>query len=300
MKLVSGVPRTQLAVQTLYKQNADYAKTHVLSLFSGSLRETWKLARIPGTIAKMFRSVAARYIFVDDFATKRSGAPKMRLNLRLDIVMESVDVDTTADLYWKLWTNVTEQSLVYGLDNSTDSYEFKRLFLENLENDTENGEKPLVSAAYYRERNPPPMKDKDWVFVSTKSIQTMALSTITNERKVLDVRNAAGGEGGKRRKCGGVRRCQILARSTTQHLKAPNDENTQRITSLLVEGCILWSDLDDNDQPLTRLSVVLSLPEDIELRELHGFESIITSKGRLNDRFSLYLTRFMNALRNAA
>ena len=69
----------------------------------------------------------------------------------------------------------------------------------------------------------------------------------------------------------------------------------------MIEGALFWTEEDERSgTTYTRLAVVLSMPDDFQLRSLNGFHSIITESGSLTEKFGTYLASFIQALASSA
>jgi hypothetical protein len=88
----------------------------------------------------------------------------------------------------------------------------------------------------------------------------------------------------------------VLSMSTTQHAPAPEFDKARRITSMFVQGAIVWSSAAD-----TRLCVVFSFPDDITLKTLENLEDVISrDTGMLNHKFCDVLKEYKTALGESA
>jgi len=313
MQMASGMPSTETSKKRLYKQGADYAATHVMSLLVRSVKEKhlWKRATISEKTLKSLGTggnFGAWYRYVDDIADARNPERrKRRLNIRFDHILPDVDVNDIAKLYWDLWNNkerVTEFATKSHTNCTTMNID------ELMHDKIEPSENPLerdktdesIVTSYVRERFNNTKTEYDWVFVGTKRSQELSKGAlhlpITLEAEKSEV--AMGDEEIAERV-----KCQVLARSTTKHHEMPrasanNGKPIHRINALYVEGMVCWDlEKDNMDKDVgrrSRMVAILSIPETFRIGWIGGPDDILSPDGSLTKKFETFLISFVNML----
>jgi len=271
MKLAGGMPNSDLSKLAICKQGAEFAQTHALSLLSQSVREEWREAKLPEKAEHLRRRLRMCFKFVDGMSPAEV-CPRMQF--RIDMNFCDVNALEVAEMYWKSWTEEKEQAKTYHL-REDNKFDFKTLFLEQTDE-----QDALVSAGCYREFYPPPEKDKDWVFVAARLQKRMARSTFLKHDPD--------------EKFGPVD-CHMLVRTTTQQPLLPADKRTERLSSLLAEGCVVFNE-NDEEKRKARLVTVCSMPDDIKFRSIEGIRSVVDAEGKITEKFLTFLTSFSHRL----
>mmetsp|Transcript_3434 Transcript_3434/g.3910 ORF Transcript_3434/g.3910 Transcript_3434/m.3910 type:complete len:476 (-) Transcript_3434:367-1794(-) len=312
MKMASGMPSTENSRKRLYKQGADYAANHVLSLLVRSVKERplWKRASITketldslGTGGKF----GVWYRYVDDIEDARKPERrKRRLNIRLDHILPNVEGEDIASLYWELWNHKGRVMEFAKRSQHATDFKVEQLMHDNVEPSEDPLERDKtdesIVTSYVREKyaGDGSRNEYDWVFVGTKRNQELSKAAlylpVTIEEEKLGEGQEIDGLETERVKC------NVLARSTTTHHEIPmaSSENggkpVHRINSLYVEGMVAW-DIDGNnkrsDHKRCRMIAVLSIPESFRIGWLGGPQDIITPQGKLTEKFEGFMKSFV-------
>jgi len=134
---------------------------------------------------------------------------------------------------------------------------------------------------YYRERSEG-KKDQDLVMICNRRRREVAKSTLALPQKTRGslIMPELGKVG-----------AQVLVMSTTQHSVAPQFDNATRITSMFVQGAIVWNVGSD-----ARLCVVFSVPDDFTIKAVNSITDIVDRKGQVTEKFAEVLRSFREML----
>ncbi|GBG23976.1 Hypothetical Protein FCC1311_001952 [Hondaea fermentalgiana] len=180
----------------------------------------------------------------------------------------------------------------------------------------QSGDTPqLIKVSYTRQFDP----DADWVYVSTKTKQDIsqaalhlpmgAESSSQEEEEDKRTKLESRAQGAVREGLGHINcaTCYILARSTTTHhkmmlpasaleeLESTALKEGQTINPFYLESCVVWEAAESSsagDSPVSRMSVVLSLPETFNQRWLSGSKDIVDPNGKASLQFCKYVRGF--------
>ena len=259
-RLSEGAPSSANARHTIYKQGADTAQAHVLGLISQSQADDWQQATVPLEADLPYQNFSVFYKFKDDFGSEKEAAnkpgtkPRRRLNLRVDVLFPGIDAASLSDFFWESFSNTATQQRLYNV---------KGVEVTQLTDDMPDSNTKML---YYRERWENE-KDQDLVLICNRRRKELAKSTLalphSNKSKPAIGKVAA----------------MLMAMSTTQHSAAPEYENANRITSLFVQGAVMWNVMADS-----RLCVVFSFPDNIRLKAIRKIEDVIQD-GVLTHKF---------------
>ena len=287
--LCDGAPTTLNARHIIYKQGSDSAQAHVLGLISQSQADNWLPAIIPPEADIPYQNFSMFYKFKADYGSSTSGdgagngsgsnfnysdamnsntKVRQRLNIRIDMVYPGMDASHVSDF---LWDSFSKTSVHQRL------YDAKGIELTQLADDMPDKDTKMV---YYREKWEAPKKDQDWVMICNRRRRDLPKSTLAVPSAEKKGKPTSG-------KAGAV----VLALSTTQHSVAPQFQNANRITSMFVQGAVVWNVGGDS-----RLCLVFSLPEDFEIKAVKGFKEVLHSDGTLTLKFAESLKEFNKML----
>ena len=278
-RLCDGAPSSLNARHLIYKQGADSAQAHVLALISQSQAEEWVEAIVPPNANIPYQNFSMFYKFKTDYgegevaklgngsaADKR---PRERLNVRVDVLFPGLDSSQIAEFFWTSFSDTTVQQRLYRV---------KGIELTQLADDMPDKDTKMV---YYRERSDG-KKDQDLVMICNRRRREVAKSTLSLPQKVRGTQIVPDlGKVG----------AQVLVMSTTQHSVAPQFDNATRITSMFVQGAVVWNVGSD-----ARLSVVFSIPEDFSIKAVQGLTDIVDRKGQVTEKFAEVLRSFREML----
>mmetsp|Transcript_13010 Transcript_13010/g.21068 ORF Transcript_13010/g.21068 Transcript_13010/m.21068 type:complete len:452 (-) Transcript_13010:52-1407(-) len=271
-RLSEGAPSSKNARHAIYKQGADTAQSHVLGIISQSQAEGWKAASIPVDADLPYQNFSVFYKFKDEYGSVKSekgnpqkSTPRRRLNVRVDVVFPGIDAASLSDFFWDSFSNTATQQRLYSV---------KGMEVTQLTDDMPDKDTKML---YYRERWDKG-KDQDLVLICNRRRKELAKST-------LALPNAK-----KNKPAVGKVAAMIMAMSTTQHSAAPEYDNANRITSMFVQGCVMWNVMADS-----RLCVVFSFPDDIKLKMIESVDDVIKD-GVITMKFVEILKSYRNEL----
>jgi len=253
-RLSEGAPSSLNARHAIYKQGADTAQSHVLGLISQSQADKWSQAIIPADIDMPFQKFSVFYKFKEEYGTEAGKPPRRRLNLRVDVLFSGIDATTLSDFFWDSFSNTSVTQRLYSI---------KGVEVTPLTDDMPDSNTKMI---YYRERRESE-KDQDLVLICNRRRRELAQSTLALP-------------GSKDGKDLGKVTAMLMAMSTTQHSAAPEYENANRISSLFVQGAVMWNMAADS-----RLCIVFSFPDNIHLKAIDGIDDIIKSDGSVTPKF---------------
>mmetsp|Transcript_10129 Transcript_10129/g.32196 ORF Transcript_10129/g.32196 Transcript_10129/m.32196 type:complete len:419 (-) Transcript_10129:440-1696(-) len=252
-RLSEGAPSSTNARHAIYKQGADTAQAHVLGLISQSQADDWQQATVPLEADLPYQNFSVFYKFKDEYGSEPSSglgdAPakkqRRRLNVRVDVLFPGIDAASLSDFFWESFSNTATQQRLYSI---------KGVEVTQLTDDMPDTNTKML---YYRERWDGE-KDQDLVLICNRRRKELAKSTLAlphaNKAKPAVGKVAA----------------MVMALSTTQHSAAPEYENANRITSLFVQGAVMWNVMADS-----RLCVVFSFPDNIRLKAIETIDDVI-------------------------
>jgi len=256
-RLSDGAPSSQNARHAIYKQGADTAHAHVLGLISQSQADDWQQANVPIEADLPYQNFSVYYKYKDEYGSAKvegGAVPRRRLNVRVDVLFPGIDAASLSDFFWESFSSTaTHQRL----------YDTKGVEVTQLADDMPDKDTKML---YYRERWTNE-KDQDLVLLCNRRRKELAKST-------LGLPHAS-----RSKPAVGKVAAMVMAMSTTQHSAAPEYENANRISSMFIQGCIMWNVMADS-----RLCVVFSFPDDIKLKAINSIDDIIC-KGTITLKF---------------
>jgi hypothetical protein len=272
-RLSEGAPSSVNARHAIYRQGADTAHAHVLGLISQSQADDWQQATVPLEADLPYQNFSVFYKFKDDYGSASGGGAgepggrpaRRRLNLRVDVLFPGIDAASLSDFFWDSFSNSATQQRLYNV---------KGVEVTQLTDDMPDANTKML---YYRERWEGE-KDQDLVLICNRRRKELAKSTLglphANKAKPAVGKVAA----------------VVMAMSTTQHSAAPEYENARRITSMFVQGAVMWNSSADS-----RLCVVFSFPDNVRLKAIHSIEDVLVD-GCITTKFVDILKSYRNEL----
>ncbi|GBG26336.1 Hypothetical Protein FCC1311_025572 [Hondaea fermentalgiana] len=102
-----------------------------------------------------------------------------------------------------------------------------------------------------------------------------------------------GGGAGRGGGGGGGRRVDatVIAMSTTQHSAVTQAADSSRITSLFVQGSVIWNQGGDS-----RIIVVFSFPDDFSIKAMQKLEDVVAPDGTMSNKFAEVIKEFNEML----
>lgn len=273
-QLSEGAPTAVNARHAIYKQGVETAQAQVLGLISQSQTGNWSQATVPIDAELPYQNFSVFYKFKDEFG-KEAQAPgvksdaraRQRLNVRVDVLFPGIDAETVSDLFFDSFNDTKTHSRLFGV---------KGIEVTQMTDDMPDKDTKML---YYREYNKG-SKDQDVVLLSNRKVVNLALSTLA-----LPQSNTAKPPVGKVSAI-------TMALSTTQHSAAPEYEATNRITSMFLQGAVIWNVVAD-----CRLCVVFSMPDDVKLKGIDCHEDVIDRRdGSLTYKFCEILKQYRQAI----
>jgi len=178
-----------------------------------------------------------------------------------------IDATAVSEFFWNSFSDSGTHLRLFGV---------KGVEVTPLTDDMPDKDTKML---YYRERWED-RKDQDCVFLCNRKRKNLALSTLA-----LPHSNTGKPPVGKVS-------AVAMALSTTQHSAAPEYDNTSRITSMFIQGAVIWNAVAD-----CRLCVVFSFPDDVKLKGINCHEDVINREdGSLTYKFCEILRQYRRAL----
>mmetsp|Transcript_646 Transcript_646/g.1599 ORF Transcript_646/g.1599 Transcript_646/m.1599 type:complete len:639 (-) Transcript_646:184-2100(-) len=83
----------------------------------------------------------------------------------------------------------------------------------------------------------------------------------------------------------------VVAMSTTQHSAVTQAADSNRITSLFIQGSVIWNQGSDS-----RIIIVFSFPDDFSIKAMEKLEDVVTPDGTMSGKFADVIKEFNEML----
>ncbi|GBG29049.1 Hypothetical Protein FCC1311_052712 [Hondaea fermentalgiana] len=349
-KLHHGLPSTNNAFDHLYAKGCSFAKTYVHTLLSRSVREAWTPTKLPKQYFQALspgydvtashrlvntptnRSLSVRIDFAfQDIPVDALAEAYWRMWSNVELIRQGFDIDFPIKITTLKVPGHSPES--FGTYCYHEDVEPPKKPAEWVYVTSRTREKVVKSTLGLPAAQTPGLvrglsreaATQAWLATSRAAHASATSSTSTTrapkQTPSASAKQEAASKSRKRKRTKeaaplgtfGKTNGWVLARCTTEHSPVESKEaSRRRITSLLMEGGVLWeqgiiredqdleasfTDSQDTEHLVerdscTRLAIVASMPLDVNMNILGSYKEVVLENGELSEKFCKALEMF--------
>lgn len=283
---VGGYPTEASAKAKLFTEGSESAQSYLLSLLCQSQTD-WKPTTFATPIDHSFqihyKYTNSLFGVPEDAATKaHHSSLGKRFSMRLDCHFPAPSSPQVIAECLKNMLSSVEISSRVGCISKEDNIELK------VEHDSPDDHMEDARIVHYKHKK----LNREACLIVTKKRSSMAKTSLALPNQAIERTRVEGDHVSS--SFGDIETWSVAMTSTTLRSVAPIDVcEENRITSLIVQGAIIWED-EEAGEKLTKLCFITSVPQEYVLLERFSiFDNLISGDGVVTSEFSEWIIQMI-------